>query len=382
MDDATPRAQLTSLRPTPSWRGRRRLHFVQDIATPHNNALLRELAAVPNLELRVEYAHREADEYPLAAGLVDEVLPAQIYGSKVPNIGILINALFRPRDRWLLVAWSNPTTRTLIALFWLSRRRFNCWIDVPPETTWRRSLLRRLALSLLRTSRVQMFAVGSVGVKYLEEAGFASKQVHNLPVALTPFLSSEPGVWRKRLEIQREGILLATGSRFTYEKGFDVLIRAVAQLPHNVRARVTTVIVGNGPLEDDLRRLANEEGLSERELHFVGWLPSSDFAALINDSDIVAHPARIDSYGGASLMARALSKPLIASRGAGAAADIVTNGVNGWLYEPEDTDALAGILLQLVEDHTLLSNAATAMRKISHEGSPSVTVNTLLENAW
>ena len=49
--------------------------------------------------------------------------PAYIYGSRVPDFRILAHALLHLRDRRLLVAWSNPTTRMLIVLFWKSRRK-------------------------------------------------------------------------------------------------------------------------------------------------------------------------------------------------------------------------------------------------------------------
>lgn len=374
---------MTSLATRASgWNSRRRLHFVQDVATPHNNALLRELETVPNVNLVVEYAHRSVPAYPLAAELVDEIKPAVIYGSRAPSARMIAQAVFRPRDRWLLVAWSNPTTRALIVWFWVSRRRYNCWIDVPPPTTRRRMALRNGVLHLLRSSRVQMFAVGSVGVTYLVEQGFSPARVHNLPVAVSHPPMRHPGRWRTELGVSPEEILLVTGSRLTYEKGFDVLIRAVASLDQFARQRLTTVIVGRGPEKESLIEIARQVGLSMSELRILDWLPGEEFAALVGDADLVAHPSRSDSYGGTALLARVMGKPLVASRGSGASVDVVRPGVNGWLYEPEDTADLATLLERVVMNNDERANATEAMQAVSMEGSPHGVAAILLEFAW
>lgn len=382
MPDAALKPPPDASRPRPRWQGRRRLHFVQDVATPHNNALLRELVTVPGVDLRVEYAHRIVPHYPQAAELVDRIIPAYVYGSQVPNIRMLARAVFCPRDRWVLVAWSNPTTRALILWFWLTRRKYNCWIDVPPATTRRRMAFRKVALLLLRKSQVQMFAVGSVGVKYLEQSGFAAERVHNLPIAVATAPSGGSGIWRAKLGIPADRVMLVTGSRLTSEKGFDVLIRAVSQTQPETTRRLVTVIVGHGPLEVELQNFACRSGLSQEQIQFVNWLPADDFAALVEESDIVAHPARSDSYGGASLLARAMAKPLIASRGAGAALDIVQDGVNGWLYDAEDTSTLTAILDSVVADEALRVKAKQAMSTISEQGSPITIVKELMRYAW
>ena len=377
--------QATQVDPAPmvaSWSSRRRFHFVQDVATPHNNALLKEIAGIPNIDLRIEYAHRDVTDYPLAAELVDEILPAHIYGSSFPNPALLLRAILFPRDKWLLVAWSNPTTRALIIWFWLTRRRFNCWIDVPPATTPRRLRLRRMILRLLRSSRVQMFAVGSVGVTYLLEAGFAPERVHNLPIAMATTSSAGAGEWRSKLDLARNEVLLVTGSRLTWEKGFDVLLNAISRLEPQVRERLRTVVVGRGPLGEDLRTLATHFGMSNRDVRFIDWLAIDEFASLIGDADLVVHPARMDSYGATSLLARAMSKPLIASRGAGAAMDIVQPGINGWLYDAEDSTALAAILGEVVIDDRVRSDAAREMSAVSKEGSPRLVAERLLQHAW
>lgn len=382
MVDATT-AHPDDLNPTPaSWSGRRRFHFVQDVATPHNNALLRQLVKVPNVDLRIAYARRDTPDYPLAAQLVDEIQPAHVYGSILPNPLLLIRAILFPRDRWLIVAWSNPTTRILIVWFWMTRRRFNCWIDVPPPTTPRRLRLRRIVLRLLRSSRVRMFAVGSTGVEYLLDAGFSPEKVLNLPIAVDVRSSVTAGSWRSMLNLSDDKLLLVTGSRLTLEKGFDVLLHAIDQLGSNVRERLRTVIVGTGPYEHELRSIARQIALHENEVTFINWLPFEDFSSLVGDADLVVHPARMDSFGGISLLARAMSKPLVASRGAGAAIDIVQPGVNGWLYESEDSSALAAILNEVVRVACLRLDAARAMSAVSQEGSPAFVAERLVRNAW
>lgn len=363
---------------------RRRLHFVQEVPTHHNNALLEAIHGSGLYELVPEYANHETAEYPGASALADTVVPARIYGSRTPSLRVFGDAIFRPRDRWLLIAWSNPTTRMLIVWFWICRKRFNCWIDVPPPASGSRDVLRRVALGILKHSRVQMFAVGTVGVGYLEEAGFRHCRIHNLPIAVRVPTVTEPQrrMVRTKFEVGDDQVLLISGSRLVPEKGFDLLLRAIELLPQESCMRLTTVIVGRGPEQEMLAELANHVRLRGSRILLLDWMDSRDFLELFAASDLVVHPSRRDSYGGCSIFARAYGKPLIASRGAGSALDVVHQGENGWLYDPEDIATLSKLIGGLVADDSERRRIAANMQARSREGSAENVADVFLRHAW
>lgn len=367
------------------WGSRRtRLHFLQEVPTHHNNTLLKAILGSGLFELIPEYANRETSEYPGASALADVIVPARIFGSRTPSLRVLAEAIFRPRDRWLLIAWSNPTTRMLIVWFWISRKRFNCWIDVPPPASGSRDILRRVALGILKRSRVQMFAVGTVGVRYLEQAGFRHEQIHNLPIVVdVPVMSEqECQTVRIKFNVGDNQVLLVSGSRFVLEKGFDVLLKALELVPQEHCSQLITVIVGRGPERQFLEELADRVRLHGCRVLLLDWMDSKDLLALFAASDLVVHPSRRDSYGGSSIFARAYGKPLLASRGAGSALDIIHQGENGWLYDPDDLETLSELICDLVTNDSERERMAQNMRARSSEGSAQTVADVFLRHAW
>ena len=104
----------------------------------------------------------------------------------------------------------------------------------------------------------------------------------------------------------------------------------------------------------------------------------NDFCGMIAASDVVVHPALYDSFGGTSMLARAYGKPLIASSGAGSARDIVSSGVNGWLYPPHEIQELSRLIDLLISDDFVRAQMSASMSAQMSMGRPDVVVNVLL----
>ena len=143
--------------------------------------------------------------------------------------------------------------------------------------------------------------------------------------------------------------LLSVG-RFQPKKGFDVLLRALAL----IRRHVSLTLVGYGPEERRLRRLAGTLGLDGR----VRWTGAQDQLALrelYRQHDLFVLSPRIaadgDRDGLPNVVVEALSQglPVVSTR-VSALPEIVEDGVNGRLVPPEDPGALAMALTGLVED--------------------------------
>lgn len=128
----------------------------------------------------------------------------------------------------------------------------------------------------------------------------------------------------------------------------------------------------------ELKRLATELNLVE-QIVMEKWLAIDDFKALIANSDVFIHPARFDSYGGTTL-GMALGVPVIGSTGAGAAVDRIEHGVNGFLYEATDTQALARIIRQLLTDPELRRRLGEAGRETALRWHPIRGVDILVQH--
>ena len=143
--------------------------------------------------------------------------------------------------------------------------------------------------------------------------------------------------------------ILSVG-RFQPKKGFDVLLRALALVRHHA----VLTLVGYGPEEQRLRRLARALRLEDR-IRWIGQVDHLAVRSLYRENDLFVLASRIardgDRDGLPNVVVEALSQglPVVASR-VSALPEIVEDGVNGRLVPPEDPAALAAALSELTED--------------------------------
>ena len=133
--------------------------------------------------------------------------------------------------------------------------------------------------------------------------------------------------------------------RVDKEKRLDVLIHAVHQLN---RDDLQLVIAGKGAALKELQSLAKELNLGPR-VHFTGFISDEDLPSLLNCVDIFTMPSEAELLSIASLEAMACARPVLLAN-AVALPELVTNGVNGYLFEPGNIEDAARCM-SLLTDH-------------------------------
>ena len=132
--------------------------------------------------------------------------------------------------------------------------------------------------------------------------------------------------------------------RMTTEKQVDVILRAVAKL--DPALNVTLDLVGQGDQEPALEQLARELGISDRVvLH--GRSSDEHLRATLTAASVfvIASIAELQSI--ATMEAMASGLPIVAAN-AVALPHLVQDGVNGYLFEPGDSDELAEKLTRVL----------------------------------
>lgn len=155
-----------------------------------------------------------------------------------------------------------------------------------------------------------------------------------------------------------ERTILAVG-RLVRVKGFDLLLRAFARARLDPGTRL--VIAGDGPARGELERLAADLGVGDR-VEFTGRLDRAGVVAAMAGAGVVVVPSRIEAFGIVVLEAWRSGAALVATT-RGGPADIVTDGVDGILVDPEDVDALAAALARVAGDPALRQRLASAGRE-------------------
>ncbi|NUT28805.1 MAG: glycosyltransferase family 4 protein [Streptomyces sp.] len=161
---------------------------------------------------------------------------------------------------------------------------------------------------------------------------------------------------RARLGLTDRPVVVCV-SRLVRRKGQDTLIQA---MPRILAAEPDTVllIVGGGPYEQDLRRLAHEMGVAD-SVHFTGPVPWSDLPAHYGAGDVFAMPCRtrrrgldVEGLGIVYLEASATGLPVVAGD-SGGAPDAVLDGETGWVVRGGTPEEAADRIITLLGDPEL-----------------------------
>ena len=154
--------------------------------------------------------------------------------------------------------------------------------------------------------------------------------------------------------------IAATG-RLVPDKGFDLLLRALALLGGDVPPW-RLAILGEGPEREALEALSRALDLDHR-VTFLGYRENP--FPILDRCDLFVLPSRIEAQPLALLEAMALGRPVVATDCPLGLSEVVEDGRSGLLVPPEDPPALAGAVRRLLLSPELredLGRGALAVR--------------------
>ena len=197
-----------------------------------------------------------------------------------------------------------------------------------------------------------------VGVK-----GLPFVTIHNGLDPAQMKVTREPREIRAELGVPANARLVGIVGNIKPWKGQEVVVRAMAKLRDEFPDVVCLLIGDTSP--DDMQyrvsvtALIGELGLSGRVL-ITGF--KQDIANYVNALEMQIHASILpEPFGRVLLEAMALEKPVIAS-GDGAVPEILVDGVTGYLFPPNDSDALAARLRTLLGDPAAVAAMGRAGR--------------------
>lgn len=116
------------------------------------------------------------------------------------------------------------------------------------------------------------------------------------------------------------------------DKGLNELVRAFETLPPNARLLIVGTADDSAPLD-----AAAQSRLEQPRIHQLGFM--RDVRPALAVSDVLVLPSYREGFPNVILQAGSMRLPLIATNVSGCN-EFITPGVNGWLVEPRDSDAL------------------------------------------
>lgn len=176
--------------------------------------------------------------------------------------------------------------------------------------------------------------------------------------ALRPHLTSD-----ERAKLRRElGVadrtMVATIARLSPSKGhrylFEAMVDSIKSHPD-----LMLLLVGSGPLESDLKRLAADLGIADH-VRFLGW--RSDAHSIIEAADLVVHPSLHEAFCSVIIESMALERPLVTTSVA-AAPEQVDHAETGLLVPPRDAQGLCSAIHELLSDRDSASRMGSVARE-------------------
>ncbi len=192
----------------------------------------------------------------------------------------------------------------------------------------------------------RMIAVSSpIRGRLIERDGVHPKKISLIPNAVIPASDTSPGTSSALPDEWREGPLIGVVARLQPEKGIANFLKAAARISSSCPS-ARFLVVGDGPLREELLRLVDRLGIRGR-VHFLGH--RADARALIGLLDVLVVPSLTEGTPLIVLEAMAGGVPVVASA-VGGIPDQVRHGKEGLLVPPADPAALGDAVLELLRD--------------------------------
>ncbi|MCP4799771.1 MAG: glycosyltransferase, partial [bacterium] len=173
-----------------------------------------------------------------------------------------------------------------------------------------------------------------------------------------------------------KGPLLFVG-RLVYYKGIEVLLEAVTRIPE-----AELVIVGDGPLKEQLKRKIVKSGLSDR-VQLLGDISNAKLKTIVNESGALVLPSthKSETFGLVQLEAMASSIPVISTNLPTGVATVNIDNETGFVVAPGDVSELTEAINKLYQDsQNAYELGCNGRARVEKHFSREVMANSLI--AW
>lgn len=178
-----------------------------------------------------------------------------------------------------------------------------------------------------------------------------------------------------------DGPIITNIGRLSPQKAQHNLLTA-AKLVLEQRPDARFMIVGQGRLDQPLKEQAQRLGIAER-VTFTGL--RKDIPAVLAQTDIFTLPSLWEGLPLTAIEAMAAARPVVLTD-VGGNSELVQTGVNGMIVPPDDVDALATTLVELLNDAQRRTEMGRAARqRVQHDFSIDTIAaqhEVLYESIW
>ena len=262
--------------------------------------------------------------------------------------------------KWDHIIVSNVSTPTgMVAIQYMKVHHIPYWIEGDGAFAKSGKGIKETIKKYFHKGAVGYFSTGREHDKYYLTYGAEPSRIVRYPFSSVsqkdiidnPLSDDEKRKIRESLEIPEANVILSVG-QFIYRKGFDVLLKAAAELEDNVGV----YFVGGVPTEEYLQ-LVKSRKLTN--VHFIGFKNKVELKKYYLAADVLVPPTREDIWGLVINEAMACALPIITTNRCAAGLELVRNGENGYIIPVEDIRATSDAIQKV------LSSDRATMGKVS-----------------
>lgn len=333
-----------------------RLAIVTNFPSYHNVDLFNELAHQSEIDIKVFYLREltpgrhwknlRTIKHPHE--FVKEVtLTPQIY----LNPGLLSKTKHFDPNILLITQYASIGMQMLMYVWSITGKPWIYWSEAPGvkftehliiENDAMRHIMRKMALFPLRNGPKQIWAIGNYSRQIYQS--YSRANCVNVPYYFKQdaFLNIAE---RNHLYSENNPVKFVFSGKQVYRKGFDILLEAsrildLLSLPFHI------YVMGDFP--DDATLASMNSSIQDR-ITFLGFRELDEVPQIYAMGDVLLFPSRYDGWGMAVVEAMAAGMPVISSSATVSAQDSITDGHNGFIFESENSQALATHMQYFIE---------------------------------
>jgi len=163
----------------------------------------------------------------------------------------------------------------------------------------------------------------------------------------------------------------AAVARLVRKKNLTMTINAFALWLKQTKHPRNLHLLGNGPLEAELRQQVESLGIADRVI-FHGFVQTDAVSRQLGQSLCLLLPSIEEQFGLVVIEAQAVGLPVLAGRNVGACDVLIEPGINGYVLDPNNAESCAAFMLELSEDEEKWRRFATAARDGRYRGDARI----------
>jgi len=302
----------------------------------------------------------------------------------LPGIGIQLNSFvihirfslfhYLMCEKPDIVIIGGFSLQTLLTMCYarLMHRAYIIWSEATLHSEQHQGMIRTLLRKWLVKNADGFVAVSKGAKEYCQYLGASSDRIY---IAIQTLGVSEfsdkcrlfrkkKNIYKKEIGLEKNKIMLYSG-QLIRRKGLLCLLKVLKQISKKC-PNLILLVLGDGPEISNLRSFCQDNGILNN-VRFIGFKQMSELPMYYAVSDLFVFPTLSDTFGIAVNEAIAAGLPIICSKYAGAAKDLLRDGENGFVVDPLDTEDFSNKCIELLTDDDMrreMGRRSKAMMKL------------------